>query len=263
MSVRGTERNAVLYSQVNEFQQQYGKALALTAGIKPGDKILDMGCGTGELTVILAKMVDKETPLVGVDPDVERIKLATQKHSSDHQNITFIPRDSSSQFPHFDKQYYDVYFSNLVFQWLNTKEKEKFVNTAFRVLKPGGKLAILSHEGDNAAIMEQVIEYYDKTKATMTKTPLYYVSKATTEALLQKAGFSLLHSEYFHYPYTFDSGEAFLAWFYGSDYYDTSFTSQTKKAELIKRIVNKDGSVTFFDPTIYQIVAEKPEYLSL
>ena len=259
MSLRGTEHNALLYSQVNEFQQQCGKALALTAGIKPGDKILDMGCGTGELTVILAKMVDKETPLVGVDPDLERIKLATKQHSVDHQNITFIPGDSSSQFPHFDKQYYDVHFSNFVFQWLNTDQKEKFVNTAFSVLKPGGKIAILSHEGDNAAIVEHAIKYHDKTEDTMTKTPLYYVSKAATEALLKKAGFSLLYSEYFHHPYTFDSAEAFLACFYASDYYNTTSISETKKAELIKRIINKDGSVTYFDPTIYQIVAEKPE----
>ena len=218
-----------------------------------------MGCGTGELTVILAKMVDKETPVVGVDPDLERIKLATQQHSCDHRNIKFFSGDTSSQFPHFDKQYYDVHFSNFVFQWLNTDEKEKFLSTAFRVLKPGGKIAILSHEGDNAAIMEHVIKYYDETKATMRKTPLYYVSKSTTDALLKKAGFSLLHSEYFHYPYTFDSAEAFFAWFYGSDYYDASFTSEKRKADLMKRIVNKDGSVTFFDPIVYQIVAKKPE----
>ena len=259
MSLRGTERNALLYSQVNDFQQQCGEALALTAGIKSGDKILDMGCGTGELTVILAKMVDKETPVVGVDPDEERIKLATEQHSGDHQNITFISGDSSSQFPHFDKQYYDVHFSNFVFQWLNTDQKEKFLNTAFSVLKPGGKIAILSHEGDNAAVMEHVIKYHDKTENTMKKTPLYFVSKSTTEDLVKKAGFSLLHSEYFHAPYTFASAEAFLACFYASDYYNTTNISETNKAELIKRIVNKDGSVTYFDPTIYQIVAEKPE----
>ena len=259
MSVRGTERNAVLYSKVNDFQRQCGKALASTAGIKPGDKILDMGCGTGELTVILAKMVEKETPVVGVDPDLERIKLATQQYTGDHQNIKFFPGDSLSQFLHFDKQYYDVHFSNFVFQWLNADEKEKFLSTAFRVLKPGGKIAILSHEGDNAAIMEQVLKYHDKTENTLKKTPLHFVSKSTTEALLKNAGFSLLHSEYFHYPYTFPSAEAFLACFYGSDYYNATNISETKKAELIERIINKDGSVTYFDPTIYQIVAEKPE----
>ena len=154
MSICGIKRNALLYSQANYPQLQCGKRLALTAGIRHGDKVLDMGCGTGEVTAILAKMVGKETPVTGVDPDQERIKLAVEQHSGVHQNITFISGDSSSQFPYFDKQYYDIHFSNFVFQWLNTDAKEKFLKTAFQILKPGGRIAIQSHEGDNATVME-------------------------------------------------------------------------------------------------------------
>ena len=257
MNIRDTKRNTLLHSQANHPQLQCGERLALTAGTKPGDKIPDMGCGTGELTTSLAKMVGKETPVVGVDPDLERIKLATKQHSSDYQNITFISGDSSSQFPHFDKQYYDIHFSNFVFQWLNTDEKEKFLNTAFRVLKPGGKIAILSHEGDNATVMALAEKFHHKTNDTMTKTPKYYVSKEATESLLRKAGFTLLYSDYFHYTHTFPTTEDFLAFFYASDYHDETKISQEDKNDLIRRIVNDDGSVTLFDPTVYQIVARK------
>ena len=72
-AVRGSKHNAVLYSQVNDLQQQFGKKLAFTAEIKHGDNVLDMGCGTGEITAFLAEMVGKQTQVAGVDPDIERI----------------------------------------------------------------------------------------------------------------------------------------------------------------------------------------------
>ena len=141
---RDCKHNAGMYSEINDFQVQYGKCLAQTAGVKLGDKILDMGCGTGELTAFLAMKSGEDSEVVGVDPDLERINVAIQKHSSDHFNITFKHGDSSSQFPHYDEQYYDILFSNFVYQWLNTQEKIQFIHAAFKNLKPGGKIAIQS-----------------------------------------------------------------------------------------------------------------------
>ena len=94
-----------------------------------------MGCGTGELTSFLAAKVGKDGQVVGVDPDLQRIKVAVHKHLGAHKNIKFVHGESSSQFPH----------KNFVFQWLQPEEKKVFVDTAFRCLKPGGILAIQSH----------------------------------------------------------------------------------------------------------------------
>jgi hypothetical protein len=85
----------------------------------------------------------------------------------------------------------------------------------------------------------------------------HYVNKAVTESLLRKAGFSILYSDYYYNPYTFAQAEDFLAFFYASEYFEETNISQKKKVDLIKRIVNEDGSVTVFDPTVYQIVARK------
>ena len=63
---------------MNDVQLQYGKNLALTAAIKHGDKVLDMGCGTGELTSFLAEKVGIDGQVIGVDPDQHRIKVAIQ-----------------------------------------------------------------------------------------------------------------------------------------------------------------------------------------
>ena len=255
--VRGTKRNAALYSQTNDFQLQFGRELAVTAGINNGENVLDMGCGTGEVTALLAEMVSKESRVVGVDPDIERIKVAAQKHSGIHDNIVFIHADSSSEFLQLNIRHYDVHFSNFVIQWLNPDEKKKFIGTAFQVLKPGGKIVIQSHEEYNVAVMKAANQFAGNTSNTIAKVQTYCLSKAAMETLLTKAGFSVIYSEYFHCPYTFASAEDFLAFVNASDYYDDTKISQTKKDEFFKQIVNKDGTVTVDDPTIYQIIAMK------
>ena len=125
------ESIAKKYSEINELQVQWGKELAGSAGIKPGDRVLDMGCGTGELTSYLANLVGKDGEVVAVDPDFERIKVACEKHPL--ENIRFKHGESSSEFPHYDEQYFDIHLSNFVFQWLNNQEKKIFVQTALIV----------------------------------------------------------------------------------------------------------------------------------
>ena len=260
--VRGNKRNALLYSQVNDLQVQYGKEFAATVGIKAGNKVLDMGCGTGEISAFLAVTVGKQGEVLGVDPDMTRIKFAVQQHSGTHGNIRFIHGDCSSQFPHFNEQYYDVHFSSFVFQWLDSLEKENFINAAFKVLKPGGKIAIQSYEG-NPAIVEEATALFlnttDNACPTARKAQQYFVKKSETETLLKKAGFSLLYSEYFHVRYTFATADNFLAFVRASDYYDDIKISQEKKDDFFNNIINKDGTVTLSDPTVYQIIARKDE----
>jgi ubiquinone/menaquinone biosynthesis C-methylase UbiE len=199
-----------------------------------------MGCGTGELTAILAEMLGKQTQVVGVDPDIERISFAVQHQSAIHGNITFVHGDSSSQFPNFNDQYYDVHFSSFVLQWLNANEKENLIDNAFRILKPGGKIAIQSHEGDCAIFKEAANIFLNNANNRTAKVQSYFVNKSVIEALLTKAGLSLLHSEYFHSPYTFPTAEDFL------DYYDDTNISQKEENEFFKQIVNRDGTVIFF-----------------
>ena len=60
---------AETYSKVNAFQVELGKQLINLLGVKRGDKVLDMGCGTGEITSFIADQVGEEGEVIGVDPD--------------------------------------------------------------------------------------------------------------------------------------------------------------------------------------------------
>ena len=64
---------------------------------KAGDVILDLGCGTGELSAHLAELVGPEGMVIGVDPDKERIQLAKEAHSQ-IENLSFV-EGSAINFP--------------------------------------------------------------------------------------------------------------------------------------------------------------------
>ena len=64
---------------------------------KAEDVILDLGCGTGELSAKLAELVGPEGMVIGVDPDKERIQLAKESYSQ-IENLSFV-EGSAVNFP--------------------------------------------------------------------------------------------------------------------------------------------------------------------
>ena len=60
---------------------------------KPGDAILDLGCGTGELSAYLAELVGSKGYVIVVDPDLSRLQLAKEAHRH-VKNLSFIEGNS-------------------------------------------------------------------------------------------------------------------------------------------------------------------------
>ena len=102
-----------------------------------GDAILDLGCGTGELSAYLAELVGPEGNVVAVDPDKERLLLAQQSYG-DVKNLSFV-EGSASNFPGIRSQSYDIVFSNQVIHWI--PDKQEVFKNMFESLKSGGKIA--------------------------------------------------------------------------------------------------------------------------
>ena len=103
-----------------------------------GDAILDLGCGTGELSAYLAELVGPKGKVIGVDPDKERIKLAQDSYS-EIQNLSFV-EGSASNFPGIGSASYDIIFSNYVIHWI--PDKRQIFRNMYESLKAGGKIAI-------------------------------------------------------------------------------------------------------------------------
>ena len=236
------------YSKNNAIQIKLGQQFVSLLELGYGQKVLDMGCGTGELTTYTANQVGFEN-IFGVDPDPNRIEIAIQTA----RNISFTVGNSSSVFPHSDEEFYDVFFSNFVFHWLNTHEKKEYLNRAVKCIKPGGRLAI--HSADErpqpiAALLEMAVA------VDAMKPAPYFVGRTAVDSMFKELGFKILTSETLFYEFKFASVESFLAWTCATFYIDESkFSSQVEKERLMK-FSDKDGTVRFKHKA-YRVVGKK------
>ncbi len=125
------------YERISATRQfQSGQRLAADLEIKPGERVLDLGCGTGLLAEHLADLVGPEGEVVGVDPLPLRIELA---HSKRRDNLRFEVGDAYRLDGLADGSF-DVATMNAVFHWL--PEKTKPLLECARVLRRGGRVGI-------------------------------------------------------------------------------------------------------------------------
>ena len=138
-SVSVSTSQATSYQQGSETQQSVGLRMIDMLDFNKGSTVLDLGCGTGYLTKVLADKVGPEGKVVAVDPDRERLKIAREKHSA--SNIEYIQADDKT----FPSGQYDLIFSNIVIHWIH--DKEALFERVYANLSPGGSFAFTTADG--------------------------------------------------------------------------------------------------------------------
>lgn len=103
--------------------------------IKRGMKVLDVGCGTGNFSI---KMAKQGCQVTGIDISKEMLKVAMAKANEKNLNIGFYHMDVYNM--EFDDSYFDGIISVTAFEFI--KNPSKAMEEMFRVLKPGGYLVI-------------------------------------------------------------------------------------------------------------------------
>lgn len=136
------EWNSTLYDRKHNFVAEYGKGLLEFVPKNDGQTILDLGCGTGMLTVQLAGLCSK---IVGVDSSQSMIEKAKEQFS----NIEFIVCDALA-LP-FENEF-DVVFSNAVFHWIS--DHDTLLKNIYKVLNPKGLLVCEFGASGNIAAIE-------------------------------------------------------------------------------------------------------------
>lgn len=117
----------------------FKEQLLAMAGLQPGQRVLDFGCGTGTLAV-RAKELQPEADVVGLDVDPRMIEQAERLSRKKGLHIAW-KQSTVDQLTDADGQF-DVVLSSLVFHHLATEEKQSSLAHLFRILCPGGKLLI-------------------------------------------------------------------------------------------------------------------------
>jgi len=117
----------------------FKRALIRQASIEPGQRILDLACGTGTLAIWIKEAV-ADAEVIGVDGDPEILTLANRKAGQAGVSIQF---DAAMSFalPYSDS-YFDRAVSSLFFHHLSWRDKRRTVQELYRVLRPGSQLHV-------------------------------------------------------------------------------------------------------------------------
>jgi ubiquinone/menaquinone biosynthesis C-methylase UbiE len=117
------------------------RRMADAAEVKPGDAVLDVGCGTGDLALVLAERVGPGGTVSGIDASPEMIARARQKARRQGASIDF--RNEPVQALSFPDHVFDRVVSSLAFHHFPADIKPQALANIARVLKAGGQVCII------------------------------------------------------------------------------------------------------------------------
>jgi ubiquinone/menaquinone biosynthesis C-methylase UbiE len=120
------------------------RALIEQADLQPGQQVLEIGCGTGNLTVMLQQRHPR-IDVVALDPDAHALDIARQKGERTHSEIKWV-QGFGDAIP-YPAAAFDRVLSSFMLHHLTHAEKRATLSDAFRVLKAGGSMHIVDFAG--------------------------------------------------------------------------------------------------------------------
>lgn len=107
------------------------------ARVAPQQKVLDLGCGTGTLTVMI-KNAHPEADVVGIDADEKVLAIGRRKAAQRRLELAFYRGMAFDIL--YPSKHFDRVFSSLLLHHLSQHDKLRTLREVFRVLQPGGEL---------------------------------------------------------------------------------------------------------------------------
>ncbi|MGI2908991.1 class I SAM-dependent methyltransferase [Tolypothrix sp. VBCCA 56010] len=230
--------NAALYEDKHAFVWQYGEDLLQLLNPKQQERILDLGCGTGQLT---EKIATSGAVVMGIDNAPAMISKAKQNYP----HIRFNVADARN----FQvEQPLDAVFSNAALHWI--KEPDAVIRSVHQALKPGGRfVAEFGGKGNVQAITTALETALQEIGISQPQAlnPWYYPSIGEYATRLEKHGFDVNYAVLFARPTPLADADAGMAnWIqmFASAYFTE--LSHQQQMQVIRKVEES------LKPTLYQ-----------
>ncbi len=189
--------DANLYDEKHSFVWKMAAGLLDLLEAKPGERILDIGCGTGHLT---AQIAATGALVTGIDRSPEMIQQAR----SEHPTIPFQAMDAREL--SFNEKF-DAVFSNATLHWIT--DPEPAVRAISSALKSGGRfVAELGGKGNIEGLMAALRRAWQNLGQPQPfPNPWYYPSVAEYSSLLERHALEVTYALLFNRPTPLEDGE--------------------------------------------------------
>jgi SAM-dependent methyltransferase len=189
--------DAGLYDDKHSFVWKLAAAVLELLDAKPGERILDLGCGTGHLT---ARIAAAGAHVVGIDRSPEMIRQAREKYPSLHFEVMDAQEISL-------EGTFDAVFSNATLHWI--REPERVIAGIKKTLRPGGRfVAEFGGKGNTGELLKAIGDAWQKLGIPgPAPHPWYYPTIPEYAGLLEQHGFEVTHATLFDRPTPLDDGE--------------------------------------------------------
>lgn len=203
MSTNGHKWNPKGYDEHAHYVYKLGEPLVALLAPSEGEKILDLGCGHGELTLRLSEF---ECDVLGIDLSEDMV------HAAIENGVNAVVMNAEELI--FDNEF-DGIISNAAIHWMD--DIGKVVESCYRSLKFGGRfVGEFGGDGNVRKILNATEKYFEKhPELGVFTTPWYFPSVEEFGEELDHAGFYTEYMELIERPTPLPTGiKGWLVTFY-------------------------------------------------
>lgn len=159
-------------------------------GIKKGEIVLEIGFGTGHCLKKMAELVGEEGKVYGIDISSGMLEVSKKRLQKDGllDRVELYCGDASKLL--YEDNKFDAVFMSFTLELFDTPEIPKVLNEIKRVLKPSGRLGVVSMSKEGGNVLLRLYEWlHEKLPQYIDCRPIY------VEQSIREAGFEIKYKE--------------------------------------------------------------------
>ena len=244
-AVSTSKWDAADYARVGAFVADLGTAALDLLDPKPGERILDVGCGEGTLT---KRIMERGATALGIDNSPEMIAGA-RANGIDAVLLDVADMPFAAEF--------DAAFSNATLHWV--LDKEEAARAIFRALNPGGRFAgEMGGEGNLKKLREALDEeLVIRGYVPPVEAGNWYASPDEFAAVYEAAGFREVDARLIERPTPIEHGIAAWVTTFRKGWLDRSGVPEAERPEVAAAVADRVGS-SIADYVRLRFIMRKP-----